>query len=115
MPKALLKRHAATLKVLGQPKLCPVLKKLILTGQGSKQLIRCLSEIAYNVLRGNVPLTPHQKGQLGKHKFPLRQLGQKKVSHKKKVRLVQQKGGFLSALLAPLAALVGPLINRIIG
>lgn len=69
----LLKRYAKTLRLLSQPNVCPVLKTLILKGGCEEKnkagsFIDCLSEIASNILKGNVPLTPYQQGVLRRHK-----------------------------------------------
>lgn len=70
-------------------------------------LINCLCECSYNVLKGNVPLTPSQMNKLSQHKTDLRKLAEKKTSIPSKKRILQ-KGGFLSALLGPLLGLIGP-------
>lgn len=87
-------------------------KSMIKAADGD--LVRCLCECALNILKGNVRLTPPQKSKLTRHKHSLRQLasGKLKIGKKKKIL---QKGGFLSALLAPLIPVVGGLLGSIVG
>ena len=73
--------------------------------------MQCLCECALNILHGNVPLTTAQKQKLRCHKNTLRTLGSKKISlTKKKKKLVNQKGGFISALAGPVLGILGELI-----
>ncbi len=78
-----------------------------------KQLIYCLCECALNVLQGNVILTPEAKSKLSKHKRLLRELADKKipVTRKKKL-LLTQKGGWVTALIAPILRALGSLLFK---
>ena len=80
-----------------------------LVHEGNRELIDCVSECCANILKGNVPLTPKQKSILCKHKSKLRTVAQKKVSLKKKKEIIQ-KGGFLGAILGPVASILGSLL-----
>lgn len=64
-----------------------------------KSRIRSVCECAYNVLRGNVPLSKKSKGQLNKHKAALRRLVKRGEGWAKKRKYLLQKGG---GLLIPL-------------
>ena len=76
-----------------------------------KDLVECLCECALNILHGNVPLSGEQKRKLRCHKTTLRALGSRKLSlAKKKKKLVNQKGGFISALAGPVLGILGELI-----
>ena len=76
-----------------------------------RQVIDCVSECAKNVLNGNVPLTNAQMSKLRPRREDLRALSVKKTSLAKKRNIIQ-KGGFLSALLAPaLSVLAGLLLK----
>ena len=77
-----------------------------------RQVIDCVSECAKNVLKGNnVPLTNAQMSKLRPRREDLRALSVKKTSLTKKRKIIQ-KGGFLSALLAPaLSVLAGLLLK----
>ena len=78
------------------------------------ELIRALCECAHNILRGNVKMTPREKTRLRKYQTKLRLIARKNVSVKQKRRHLQQTGGFLPALLAPLAAsVVIPLLRQL--
>ena len=103
------KRQAPVLRVLAKndPHVC----KAILRGADS-DLLKCLSECAYNILRGNVKLTPAQKAKLSKYKQKLRKVGDKKTTLKQKQKVIQT-GGFLPALLAPLlSSVIVPLAGE---
>ena len=78
------------------------------------ELIRALCECAHNILRGNVKMTPREKTRLRKYQTKLRLIARKNVSVKQKRRHLQQTGGFLPPLLAPLAAsVVIPLLRQL--
>ena len=80
-----------------------------------KKLIDCISECCLNILRGNINLTPYQRKKLMGYKHCLRKVASKAVGVKDKKRILQ-KGGFLGAILAPLAAgVLSPLISNIVG
>ena len=71
--------------------------------EGGKPLMRALREIAFNVLRGKLPLTAKQLARLKKHKTCVRLVAKKNTSNQTRVKIAQ-KGGFISALLTPLLA-----------
>lgn len=102
-----LKKHAKTLKFLSETD-HETAKAIVKTAR--PDLVNCFTEICYNVLNGNVNLTPSYKRRLIKHKKSLRAIAKKgnKISVK---RTHIQKGGFLSALLP----LVGTLLPSLIG
>ena len=77
--------------------------------------MRALREIAYNVLKGKLPLTSKQLARLKKHKKCVRLIANKNTTDQTRVKLAQ-KGGFIGALISPLlAGLVGPAINALTG
>lgn len=88
-------------------------KRLI--NKASRDNIDSLSEIALNILKGNVSLSPQHKKKLKKHKEKLRNLAQKNISFKKRKGLLVQRGGFLPLLLAPALSLLGGLAGRALG
>ena len=78
-------------------------------------LISALCECAQNILRGTVRLTPREKVRLRKYKDKLRLIANRRLSISRRRREIQQNGGFLPALLAPLATTVFlPLLRQII-
>ena len=69
----------------------------------TKNFMCCICECAKGVLTGAVPLTPSQKSKLDRHKNKLKRLVLKKTLVSEKQKLIQS-GGFLSALIHPIAA-----------
>lgn len=80
----------------------------------NKDLILCICDCAYNVLKGNVHLKPKDKKALRRHKRALRALAEKRVALKRKQKLLVQKGGFLPFLLAPILSAAGGLLGGLI-
>ena len=77
-------------------------------------LMSALCECAHNILRGTVRLTPGEKVRPRKYKNKLRLIANRRLSIARKRREIQQTGGFLPALLAPLAATVFlPLLSQL--
>lgn len=68
---------------------------------GGPSLQRLLRDIALNILKGRLKLSTAQKRKLRRHKAALRATASPKPSFKKRVTL-QQKGGFLSAIITPI-------------
>ena len=78
------------------------------------QVIKMFGEIAYNVLRGNVPLTAKKKGDLKKYKIELRKLASPSRStvFKRKV-CIQRGGGIVLTILGTLlSGVVGKLLEK---
>ena len=101
--------HLSSLKKLKKCK--PQCRKNLLES-GGKSLQVCLRECAVNILKGNVCLTKAQKTKLQKYKNQIREISKKGTSQKKRLQ-IEQKGGFLPALIAPvLGALLGGLIKK---
>ena len=69
----------------------------------------CLCECARNVIKGNVKVTPTQRKAIVKRKKLFKKFVLKKTSLKSKKKIVQT-GGFIGALLGPIAALLGGLL-----
>ena len=101
--------HCAVLKKL---KTCNVKQRKKLLKQGGKALQLCLQECAMNILNGNIPLTPFQLKKLRRHKEKVRKIAKSRISHKQKLD-IEQKGGFLPALLAPVVgAVLGSIFKK---
>ena len=80
--------------------------------EADKSLVDAVSECCLNVLKGHVPLTVKQKSHLSRHKEKLRKLAERKAGVRKRKRiLIQSGGGLLSALLVPVAALLGRILT----
>ena len=89
------------------------LRKAILE-HADADLISALCEYAHNILRGTVRLTPREKGRLGKYKDTQRLIANKRLSISRRRGEIQQSGGFLPALLRPLATTVFlPLLSQL--
>ena len=77
-----------------------------------RPILEALSEIAINLIKRNVKLSPSEIDKLRPFEEQIYQLSLKKHSINKKKRIVQQRGGFLTALLgAVLPALISTVIN----
>ena len=98
---AVVKRALPLLKTLAEAK--PKFKKAIIKN-ASPDLMKAVSEIALNMLKGIIKLTPQQKQRLSRYKKEFRSLAKKSVSVNKKRKLLVQKGGGAAlGLLLPLA------------
>ena len=94
-----LKKNAQMLGVLAHapPQMC---KAII--GAADCELMTCLCECAQSILNGNVPLTKSHLKHLQWYCSDVCTLAKKRAPKHKKKKILQ-KGGFLSALLAPIA------------
>ena len=82
----------------------PKLRKAILKNSPNS-LVKLISEICYNVLKGNCNINKHTMDQLKKHKKHLRVLASPSSNlNVKRARLIQTGGSFLPLLLIPLLA-----------
>jgi hypothetical protein len=105
---ALNKEHVEQLKFIHK---CPQkLRKKVLQKVNS-QCIKAICECCLNTLKGNVPLSEHQKKSLSRHKSTLRKLQNRKLSLLKKRKLIIQKGGFLNVLLPAALSVITGLIH----
>ena len=71
-------------------------------GAADHDLIKCLCECAQNILKGNVPMDKHHLKKLKRYRTDVRNLAQRRTAKHTKKKILQ-KGGFLPALLAPIA------------
>ena len=104
---AVVRRALPILKTLAGAK--PKLKKAIIK-YASPDLVMAISEIALNMLKGIIKLTPQQKQRLSRYKKEFRSLAKKNVSVAKKRKLLIQKGG--GAGLAALIPIAIALLSR---
>ncbi len=110
-----MKRHILALQLLRRYKGNTNLRKAVIT-HADADLICSLADCAYNILRGNVKLTPNNRKVLTKFRNNLRKLASKKVPIKRKRAVLQTgSGAFLTALLAPLASTFLPLLRQAFG
>ena len=75
------------------------------------RVVSCFCEIAHNVLKGNVQLSPRAYQRWKRHRKDLRTLTAAKATYKTKRRTLQ-KGGFLNLLLPLASTLLGGLFAR---
>ena len=78
---------------------------------GNRGQIESISEIALNLLKGNIIVPKSSFERLKPHKDKLLYLTRKKPSLKQKKQVLNQKGGFLPAL----AGLIAPLAVDLLG
>lgn len=82
--------------------------------QADESLIRLISQIAANLITGNIQLNKSQKARLQKHKFILRELRHRGTSlQQKRKLLLKQKGGFLPFIIPLVSTALGGLANAI--
>jgi hypothetical protein len=90
--------------------------KRAIINSADRRLIQAICDATYNVLNGNIQISPEQRSQLIRYKNLLRQLIQRSPLSYKKNILVRstrnQQGGFLPALLA---AIAGPILGGFSG
>ena len=102
-----LKRNASTLKPLCGAK--PSLRKAVVE-KFKEDLIRCICDISFNVLKGTASISQQHKNQLAKHKSSLRRLVDSKLPLEKKREIIQSDG-FVSALLGAAISILGSLFG----
>lgn len=78
----------------------------------SDGLIKAISEIALNALKGNIPLTPHQTHILKKGHMSIKSLSIENVSFKRKKCLVKQTSRFISFPSFVLLLITGLLVKQ---
>jgi 3-dehydroquinate synthetase len=104
----LIKKYCKILHILCQKR---VDKKIQCSLLQSPEVIKALSEVAYNILRGNINISGEQKKKLLKYKHILRKLARKQYSCQQKRKIIQRGGGAFLPLLLPV---IGSLLASII-
>ena len=87
----------------------PRQRKVVL-GLVSKEQIRAFEEVAINIIKNTVSLTPEQEKTCRRWRRPLRLLALKRYPVKEKKHILQQ-GGFFGAILPIIASVLGSLIT----
>ena len=101
---SLVKRALPLLKLLVNSN--SKLKKAVIN-YATSDIIKAISEIVLNMLKGVIRLTSRQKQRLSRYKKEFRSLGKKSVSVIKKRKLLNQKGGGAAlAAILPIALAV---------
>lgn len=84
-----------------------------LIDNASADQLNSILEIIKNTLKGNISYSVKDKRKLVKHSDSIRRLSKPGLSNQVKKKIIQQKGGFIPALLTPvLAALATELIHK---
>ena len=105
----LVKRHILCIQALNRYK-NNKLRRAILANADA-DLICALAECSYNILKG-----PTQRKRLKKYRKELLELAKRRLPIARRRHILQeQTGGFLSALLAPLAgSVILPLLRQVL-
>ena len=106
-----LREHTALLPMLMEARE-PVRKRFMPCC--SRGVCNAMSEVADNLLKGNIPLTKAQLELLRPSAKELETLAKKKTSLVKKRQILQQ-GGFIGALLGPAIKILGPMVGGLLG
>ena len=78
----------------------------------SSQELNAIIECIINILRGNVSLNERRKKRFSRFKNVMREVALKSNPIKKKKRILQQKGGFLGALIPIALSAIGSLFPK---
>ena len=92
-------------------KTCPKALRKHLLIKFPVRSVKAICECALNLLKGNIPVSPHQKRSLAKYKTSLRKIGTKKGNLYTKKKLIIQQGGFLNILIPSALSLLTSLIH----
>ena len=103
-----LKKHAKVICLLAKAK--PKAIRNIISS-ADKDLIKTVNACAYNVLKGNVKITPAQKKRLRRYRESLATLSLKKTPLKTSRALLMKGSGLVTALLGTIAPL---LLNTVL-
>ena len=76
--------------------------------------LKTVCDICHNILTRNINISPKQLARLSKHKKLVRALGSRS-SLRSKRKYLQQRGGFLAALLPLLGTVASTLIGAFAG
>ena len=106
-----LAKHHNCLKFLAKSN--PNLRKSVIYG-ANNDLVYCICECIQNVLKANVPIPYKTIKELKPYRNTLEKIINKRTSVQKKKKLLNQNGGFLPILLAPLLGIVGSLVGDVI-
>ena len=87
-------------------------KRKILLASATNEQLKGLFEICLNLLRGNLPLSANDKTQFRRKRNLVRSLANKRISIKKKKKLLGQRGG--AAFVSGLATFALPLLAQLI-
>ena len=109
----LLKNNLDYLTLLGKTKRAREWRKLIeiASVEQLEAVWACIHNILYN---HGIPLSDGDKRKLKRHKDTLLALDSKRLTKEQKKRALNQYGGFLPAILAPIIGIAGGLLADLI-
>jgi len=87
------------------------LRAKILSDIGDDNLYKALHEIAINLQKGNIKLSPVQRRKLRKYNRLLKRLTFKNNNRNSRKKLIKQSEGLLPILIPTIASLIGSLIR----
>ena len=109
MPSPRIQKHFGILEYLKD--LSPKDQKKFIENSSS-ELLKTISEICLNLLKGKVNLSPADLKKLKKYKTQIISLSQKRHSVKTRRKLCNQRGGFIGSLIATiLPALISTIVT----
>ena len=78
----------------------------------NSELLKTLSELCLNLLKGNICISPNDLKKLRKYKQEIITLSEKRHSLKKRRIVCSQKGGFIGTLISTiLPTVIGAIIS----
>ena len=89
-------------------------QRKVMISHASKGQIEAISEVALNLLKGNIMVPSSSFKRLKPHKAKLLHLTRKTPSLKKKKEVLNQQGGFLPALASLIAPFALDLLGKVL-
>lgn len=89
-------------------------EQVALISQATEDNIKALSEVALNILNGNLKISNDTKIHLEKHKSFLRKLSRSETNFEKLKKSVLKKKKVLKIFIAPLLSIIGSVLGKII-
>ncbi len=90
----------------------PELKNLVESATADN--IDAITELAINVLKGNIDLNQDLKLKLKKHRSIIRKLSNKDISYSTKKTLMIKKIKILPIIITPLLSAIGSLVGKVV-
>ena len=93
-------------------KLPKEIQVLLTDKQISDDLLKCICEMSYNILKQNVHVSKKEKNRLFKYKNVLKVMCNKKCQKNKKKKILKQVGrGFLPVLFSVISPIIQSLLS----
>lgn len=90
----------------------PELKRLVESATADN--IDAITELAINVLKGNIDLNEDLKLKLKKHRGIIRKLSNKNISYSTKKTLMLKKIKILPIILTPVLSAIGSIMGKVV-